>query len=535
MRKNLLYLALLFGVMHVQAQKYEAENATLSGGAVIQNLSGASNGKIVATQEGELSLNIQKTSQAYFDIYVQASSGSIKHNDVVINGAGTSFVVDNANYTSIKVASFVKFNAGVNTLQIKKSWGWINVDYIELVEVSASGRFNLNQTLVTPNPSVEAVKLYQFLLDNYGKKIISGAMTLNSFDESNWLKQQTGKEPALLGIDFMQTNRGYTWYTNATPINDARTWYNKNGIPAMMWHWRDPSRTTEEFYTKGTTFDITAINTPGSTGYNQMIADIDFVANQLKVLKNDGVPVVWRPLHEAAGGWFWWGAKGAAPCKKLWQVMYDRMVNYHGLNNLIWVWTREPGDDAWYPGDQYVDIIGRDIYKDGDHTSQILEFNSMNDLYGGKKMLALSETGSYPDVDNLKNDLAAWSWYMPWYGDYVKSATYNSLDLWKKMFASEYVITLDEMPNLKTYQTVSAIDSKIESGLEIYPTVVNESVTVKSLSMINSISVVDLLGTEVLNFKQINSNETTINVSTLRAGTYIIVVDGLEKTKLVVR
>ena len=129
--------------------------------------------------------------------------------------------------------------------------------------------------------------------------------------------------------------------------------------------------------------------------------------------------------------------------------MYDRMVNFHGLKNLIWVWTREPNDQAWYPGDQYVDIIGRDIYKTGDHTSQIAEFNALNALYGKKKMIAITECGSIPDVDNLIQDGAAWSWFMTWYGDYVRDDKNNSLNLWKKMLGSSYVITQDKMTSLK--------------------------------------------------------------------------------------
>lgn len=312
-----------------------------------------------------------------------------------------------------------------------------------------TSRFNINASLVTPNPTKEAVSLYQFLKENYGNKILSGVMTLQSMGEVNWLKTNTGKEPAIIGLDFMHCNRGYTWYDNDEPINDAKAYWGRNGIPVFVWHWRDPSRQTEEFYSAKTSFDVSRINDPASAEYKAMISDIDFVASQLKKLQDQNTPVIWRPLHEAAGGWFWWGAKGAAPCKKLYQVMYDRMVNYHGLKNLIWVWTREPNDDAWYPGDEYVDIVGRDIYKTGDHSSQISEFNTMNTLYGTKKMITLSECGSMPDADNLVNDKAAWSWFMPWYGDFVHSSTYNSLDLWKKMFASPYVITLDEMPSLK--------------------------------------------------------------------------------------
>jgi len=323
------------------------------------------------------------------------------------------------------------------------------------VPIPPPARFDINPTLVTPNPTKEANALYQYLRDNYGKKIISGTMTLQSFDEINWLKSNTGKEPAIIGLDFMHCFRGYNWYNNEEPINDAKTFWNRNGIPVFVWHWRDPSRLTEEFYTKnaskpnGTAFDINKINEPASAEYKAMMDDIDSVSLKLKKLQDQNVPVIWRPLHEAAGGWFWWGAKGAAPCKKLYQVMYDRMVNVHGLKNLIWVWTREPNDDAWYPGDQYVDIIGRDIYKTGDHTSQLTEFNALNILYGKKKMIALTECGSIPDVDNLVTDGAAWSWYMTWYGDYVRNSTHNPLDLWKKMFGHTYVITQDEMPSLK--------------------------------------------------------------------------------------
>lgn len=61
--------------------------------------------------------------------------------------------------------------------------------------------------------------------------------------------------------------------------------------------------------------------------------------------------------YDFAGGgaWFWWGAQGAEVYKQLWRFMYDRLVNYHKLNNLIWVWTSQVGDDIWYPGDDVVD------------------------------------------------------------------------------------------------------------------------------------------------------------------------------------
>jgi beta-mannanase len=351
------------------------------------------------------------------------------------------------------VVSSIKLEEGSHTVKINKLWGWINIDFIEFKIVDPSERFNINKTLVTPEPTDKTAKLYQFLYDNYGKKIISGAMTLQSMDEINWLKSNTGKEPALIGLDFMHCGRGYSWYNNEEPINDAKKYYDKNGIPALCWHWRDPLRNTEAFYTDDTDFDISKISDVNSPEYKAMLNDIDFISGLLKKLQENDVPVLWRPLHEASGGWFWWGAKGPEACKTLYRLMYDRMVNHHGLKNLIWVWTSQQDDYDWYPGDSIVDIIGRDIYKDGDHSSQILEFNKLNDDYGRTKMVTLSECGSIPDPDNLTADKAAWSYFMPWYGKFVRNSTYNSLDLWKKLFAHEYVVTLDEMPDLKSYTT----------------------------------------------------------------------------------
>jgi mannan endo-1,4-beta-mannosidase len=362
----------------------------------------------------------------------------------------------------------------------------------------------VNATLVTPNPNEGARRLYQFLYDTYGSKIISGVMTLNSFDETQWLKTNTGKEPALVGLDFMHSGRGYTWYNDKQPIEDARIYYNKNGIPALCWHWRDPSRQTEEFYTANTSFDVSKIFDPLSTEYQAMIADIDYISEMLKELRDENVPVIWRPLHEAKGGWFWWGAKGGEACKELYQVMFDRMVNYHGLNNLIWVWTREPNDESWYPGDEIVDIVGRDLYVEGDHSSHVTEWTEMNNLYSKTKIITMSECGSFPDPDNLVNDGAAWSWFMPWYGAFVRDSKYNFLSLWKKTLAHEYVLTLDEMPDLKTYEAtlhpVAAENWADPFALHIFPTEVDDSVNIVSTTTIGTVFLMHITGQVVAKY-----------------------------------
>lgn len=528
--QKLIYSLILFLTLTANsfAQKFEAEAATLAGGAVKTALASASGGYMVEQKDGSLAFNLNLAAEGTFNIYIQVASPSgFKSNNLVVDGNSMTFSTDqNSNYIKLTALSFVKLSTGAHKIEITKSWGWINIDYIELEKVDPSTRFSTNKTLVTPNPTDEAVRLYQFLYDNYGKKIISGVMDMA---DVNWLKTNIGKYPALVGLDFMHTNRGYTWYTDTTPYQEAKAWYDRNGIPILCWHWRDPSRKTEEFYTqkgnptKYTSFDISKIFDETSDEYKAMIKDIDYTSSLLKKFQDNKVPVLWRPLHEAAGGWFWWGGKGAAPCKKLWQIMYDRMVNVNGLHNLIWVWTREPNDDDWYPGDEYVDIVGRDIYKDYDHGSQVLEFNDMVNRYGGKKMVTISESGSFPDVDNLIKDAAGWSWFMPWYGKYANDGVYNPISLWKKMFASDYVLTLDEMPVLKSYVTppITGMANPEKSGFKVFPTYFNELLHIQTNKLTSSVSVYNLLGICVKSVKP-ETNNVVISMAGFASGMYLV-------------
>jgi mannan endo-1,4-beta-mannosidase len=131
--------------------------------------------------------------------------------------------------------------------------------------------------------------------------------------------------------------------------------------------------------------------------------------------------------------------------------MYDRLVNHWGLNNLIWVWTTNTNADAldWYPGDNYVDIIGMDIYPgENQHGSQYFEFNRVKEIFGGRKIITLSECGSVPDPSQMKIYGDMWSWFMPWNGDYTRSTTHNGSAWWNTFFSYSYVITRDKMPNL---------------------------------------------------------------------------------------
>jgi mannan endo-1,4-beta-mannosidase len=196
-----------------------------------------------------------------------------------------------------------------------------------------------------------------------------------------------------------------------------------------------------------------------------------------------------------------------------------------------------------------VDIVGRDIYRDGNHSSFFADFADMNMRYGQKKMITMSECGSFSDVDNLIKDGAGWLYYMPWYGKFTTDDQYNSLALWKKMFAHAYVITLNEMPNLKTYVALNhESDPDPEPGivtstdeasafrtLEIYPTIVTDNrLSLRGTTVIGPVSVYNGLGKAMQHYI-INADTATITVPAAPGLYYLKQDNSSQTTKFIVR
>lgn len=344
----------------------------------------------------------------------------------------------------------------------------------------------LDKTLVAAT-SAKAVKLYNYLLDNFETKTLSAMMANVAWNTemSEKVYGWTGKYPAINCFDYVHlpaSVAGADWinYGDITPVKD---WSDKGGIVAAMWHWNVPKKAVGEasstriwegetvmpgdwsgnvqmtddaakavfadaqvgqvirvavkdvaagaqgsfknsgwseiasgtdyfdisgdytlvitedvlkslqeggliigghdytavavylenngtaldpnkdyaFYKADTEFDAANATVEGTWENKVFTEDLKNAAAYLKLLRDADIPVLWRPFHEAAGGWFWWG-KDAASFKSLWIAMFNYFKT-EGLDNLIWVWTTEGNDSDWYPGDQYVDIVGRDIYK----------------------------------------------------------------------------------------------------------------------------------------------------------------------------
>lgn len=341
-----------------------------------------------------------------------------------------------------------------------------------MAQTSWRHRFKVEPTLINPRADDCARRLMAYLCDIYGKRMLTGQQVgVTLTPEMDVIFRETGKYPAVGGFDFMnhspsRTERG----ARGTDTELALAWWRDGGIVTFCWHWNAPKELLDEppdkrwdrgFYTNATTFDLAkAMNDPSSEEYALLIRDIDVIAAELARLRDAGVPVLWRPLHEASGGWFWWGAKGPEPYRKLWKLMFERMTDVHGLHNLIWVWNGQHKD--WYPGDDLVDIIGEDIYPpERQYLSHVDRFRQALGYTNANKIIALTENGPLPDPDLMLADGALWAWNCTWYGSFVcrrdedgravLSEQYTERDMLRKVYAHPLTVTRDELPDLRTY------------------------------------------------------------------------------------
>ena len=431
----------------------------------------------------------------------------------------------------------------------------------------------LDKTLVAAT-SAKAVKLYNYLLDNFETKTLSAMMADVAWNTemSEKVYGWTGKYPAINCFDYVHlpaSVAGADWinYGDITPVKD---WSDKGGVVAAMWHWNVPKKAVGEafstriwegetfmpgdwsgnvqmtddaakavfadaqvgqvirvavkdvaegaqgsfknsgwseiasgtdyfdisgdytlvitedilkslqdggliigghdytavavylesngtaldpnkdyaFYKADTEFDAANATVEGTWENKVFTEHLKNAAAYLKLLRDADIPVLWRPFHAAAGGWFWWG-KDAASFKSLWIAMFNYFKT-EGLDNLIWVWTTEGDDADWYPGDQYVDIVGRDIYNK-ETADCVSEYTSIAGNYGNK-IVSLSECGTVGLISEQWASGARWSWFMPWYDGTNEDGSpvvHADEAWWKDAMSQEFVVSREDLPSME--------------------------------------------------------------------------------------
>lgn len=193
---------------------------------------------------------------------------------------------------------------------------------------------------------------------------------LNSDYQSSDCKDITGDHPGFHESDFM-------WYEEnpdfrKTDVEAMRAAWNRGAVIGYCWHLAGPR--SKAFYAanegkRSEDYDLASeiVSNPDRTKNQSLdwyLTRFDELA--IPVFKELGCPIVFRPFHEMTGDWFWWGKQiGAEVYIKLYRLTVDYLRS-QGVDNLLYCWSPDKFVDfSFYPGDEYIDILGLDIYEPG--------------------------------------------------------------------------------------------------------------------------------------------------------------------------
>lgn len=309
---------------------------------------------------------------------------------------------------------------------------------------------------VNPNATKEARELLQYLYDTAGNHMITGQHTQTvPMEEREHIHNLTGKYPKLQGFELLSYSPNINYndtseecltevVENRNTVSTALSWAKEtNGIVSFCFHWFSPiGGKDKSFYTRNTDFDPCQVLIEGTPERTAFFHDLDVIAVELQKFKDAQIPVLWRPLHESEGTWFWWGSKCPEVASQLYRLLYHYYVDVKQLDNLLWVWSCQLKEG--YPGDDYVDVVSWDIYLPAHTTTDYKEqYEELTANTSCKKVAALSEVGVIPDIKMLETSRVPWAYYMTWSKEFCLTEEYNYDSALQEMYNSPYAVTLE--------------------------------------------------------------------------------------------
>jgi mannan endo-1,4-beta-mannosidase len=299
------------------------------------------------------------------------------------------------------------------------------VKYIGIILFTACILWGCNKgpesPLIDKKASKQTIALYNNLMRVQKEgKILFGHQDATSYgrtwygdEDRSDIKDITGSHPAVIGLDFANaTETDQTIFNREKKrlANSVKNTHKRGGITTFAWHATNPAN-HGSFYWDQNPVKIVSDILPGERyhiTYKKYLQSIAIVASEFRDDNGELIPVIFRPFHEYDGEWFWWG-KGHCTKEEfliLWRFTVDYLRNTLGVHNFIYAFspdcrfTTEEEYLDYYPGDDYVDMLGMDDYwdfrPDGANDPQLAEMklNIVSDLAARKnKLAAFTETG----------------------------------------------------------------------------------------------------------------------------------------------
>lgn len=270
------------------------------------------------------------------------------------------------------------------------------------------------------SPTAAATDVVNYLTSIEGEHTVSGQHNAepNSAPAqyTNKVHDITGVHPGLWGGDFLYESDSIA--ARQTMIDEAKSEWAAGSLVTLMWHECPPTMSEpcgwDDVRSKLSGAQWTELVTNGTALNNAWKSELDIIVPYLRQLRDAGIPVLWRPLHEINDSWSWWG--GTAASATLFRITHDYLVNTKGLTNLIWVWSVKDDDPStlsrYYPGNQYVDLVGLDPWNEG--WPSVQWYQAIRSLADSKPM-ALAEVGALPTPADLAGQ-PDWTYFDDWAG-----------------------------------------------------------------------------------------------------------------------
>ncbi|MCY2685535.1 glycoside hydrolase family 26 protein [Salinimicrobium sp. TH3] len=262
------------------------------------------------------------------------------------------------------------------------------------------------------------------------------------------IKEVAGDFPAVHGYDIGHIELGKTHNLDTVSFALMREHIQKlnekGAIITMSWHLDNP-------VTDGSSWDKTpavpAILAGGEQRekYELWIRRLADFFKSLKDEDGNLIPVVFRPYHEMNGSWFWWGGENVSPedYKQLWKET-QQLLKQNGVHSLLYAYSpntisSEEEFNKYYPGDEFVDILGVDIYNHSENEAFTKDVTRNLEIVRKKAILAdkpfaLTETGN----NNFGEDP---SWWTQTLYPGIKGSGTAWVLLWRNARPSHYFAT----------------------------------------------------------------------------------------------
>ena len=238
-------------------------------------------------------------------------------------------------------------------------------------------------------------------------------------DMLEYFYEESGEFPGILGLDLRLSNLVQIDEAGmARLIADLTNFAKDGGIVTASAHFANPAEnggdpTIENYKGKfGGDAQWAQLITEGTAYNTSFKQELKAIADFLEELKMNGVPVIWRPLHETNGNWFWFcmvqdGYRvSESSFINLWVYIHDYFTKERGLDNLLWEFGPNIGSESQsmtaplygFPGKDYVDLVGFDWYTTNGDTTEIYNTPTYKDLEKLGMIINLNEFGPKEDL-----------------------------------------------------------------------------------------------------------------------------------------